>query len=460
MGLFGSKNKKRLPDSKINEVTVLEVLMKGAPFIVTLPITQLVQTSNGHGLSVRVGFYRQTFYSPPKTEMRFRKVSTTIEYDPDGITINHAMPNGQHVIVNPKAIAKIRKYAYGVAAELNDGTTYVFEMDKNIQNFWKEYGFDPAMPINVFYNIILGKLPKQLQDQFDKEAEIERQVAQKQAFQQAMIKRHEEMDKRAEQNRIKREQEKQLQKQREENEKLEKQKQKEKIEQEALEKQQEVLIEDNIQRTKIFNEFAVKIKTLKETFDIGAISQEEYDEIKSTFLNQVFSSPIPEDIDPLVKLKESKELLDIEAITQDEFDKLKSKFLNKVTDSKIYTSSKNDDGVKHDKLIMEKPGFKVCPYCGEQIPENAIRCKYCKTMLKNYSKENSIHAPNNVKEDKQDSIAVEQRGQTNIYKKKSSSPKFIICPRCGNKTPIDKNRCQSCDIMINKIMLKNAKKVN
>ena len=67
--------------------------------------------------------------------MRFRKVNTTIEYAPDGITINHAMPNGQHVIVNPKAIAKIVKYAYGAAAELNDGTTYVFEMDKNIQNF-------------------------------------------------------------------------------------------------------------------------------------------------------------------------------------------------------------------------------------------------------------------------------------------------------------------------------------
>ena len=458
MGLFGSKNKKRLPDSKINEVTVLEVLMNGAPFIVTLPITQLVQTSNGHGLSVRVGFYRQTFYSPPKTEMRFRKVNTTIEYAPDGITINHAMPNGQHVIVNPKAIAKIRKYAYGVAAELNDGTTYVFEMDKNIQNFWKEYGFDPAMPINVFYNIILGKLPKQLQDQFEKEAEIERKAAQKQAFQQAMIKRHEEMDKRAEQNRIKREQEKQLQKQREENKKLEEQKEKEKIEQKALEKQQKVLIEDNIQRTKMFDEFAVKIKTLKETFDLGAISQEEYDEIKSTFLNQIFSSPIPEDIDPLVKLKESKELLDIEAITQEEFDKLKSKFLNKVTDFKIYTSPKNDeDKIKHDKLMMEKQGCKVCPNCGKQIPKNAIRCKYCKTMLKNYSKDDSIENSNNVKEDKQDSNVVEQNNQTTINKR--ASPNFIICPRCGNKTPIDKNRCQSCDIMINKFMLKNAKKV-
>lgn len=386
MGLFGSKNKKRLPDSKINEGTVLEVLMNGAPFIITFPITQLAQTSNGHGSSVRVGFYTQT-YSPSKTEMRFRKVSTTIKYDYDGITINHAMPNGQHVIVNPNAIVKIRKYNYGVAAELNDGTTYIFEMDEKIQNFWKEYGFDPAMPINVFYNIILGKLPKQLQNQFEKETEIQRQAAQKQAFQQAMIKRHEEMDKRAEQNRIKREEEKQLQKQIEEKEKLEKQKEREKIEQEALERKQKILMEKNIQRTKLFDEFAVKIKTLKETFDLDAISHEEYDEIKSTFLNQVFSSQIPVNIDSLVKLKESKELLDIGAITQEEFDKLKSKFLNNGADFKFYTSS-NDDN--RNRLLMEKHGGKVCPYCGEQIPINAIRCKYCKTMLKSYSGESNV----------------------------------------------------------------------
>ena len=444
MGLFGSKNKKRLPDSKINEGTVLEVLMNGAPFIITFPITQLAQTSNGNGSSVRVGFYTQT-YSPSKTEMRFRKVSTTIKYDYDGITINHAMPNGQHVIVNPKAIVKIRKYDYGVAAELNDDTTYVFEMDEKIQNFWKEYGFDPAMPINVFYNIILGKLPKQLQNQFEKETEIQRQAAQKQAFQQAMIKRHEEMDKRAEQNRIKREEEKQLQKQIEEKEKLEKQKEREKIEQEALERKQKILMEKNIQRTKLFDEFAVKIKTLKETFDLDAISHEEYDEIKSTFLNQVFSSQIPDDIDSLVKLKESKELLDIGAITQEEFDKLKSKFLNNGADFKFYTSS-NDDN--RNRLLMKKHGGKVCPYCGEQIPNNAIRCKYCKTMLKSYSGESNVSSTIDKANRKNDFIYKSSKNDDRCGKLLMEKHGGKVCPYCGEQIPINAIRCKYCKTML------------
>ncbi len=339
--LIKGNNKTKLPPSKINEVTALKYLMIGAEFIVTLPITQLVRTSNGHGLSVRVGFYRQTFYSPPKTEMRFRKVRAIVVYDPEGITIKHAMPNGQHVVVNPKAIASVTKYTDGVAAELNDGTRYVFAMDKAIQNEWKKLGFDPMMPINVFYNILHGRLPKALQERFDKEAEIERKEAEKQAFQQAMIERHKEMDKRAEENRIRRareqqqqrereEQEKlerQQQKEREEQEKLERQQQRERKEQELLEKQQELSLKEN---KKIFDEFKEKIKTLKETRDLEAITQEEYEEIKSNFINELISTPIPEGTNPLLIIKESKELLDIEAINQEEFDNIKSKFLKHI----------------------------------------------------------------------------------------------------------------------------------
>ena len=386
-------NKNRLPDSQINEVTALNILMNGAPFIVTLPITQIVQTSNGHGVSVRVGFYRQTFYKPPTTETRFRKVITTVVYDPEGITIKHAMPNGQHVIVNPKAIARVTKYSDGVAAELTDGTRYVFAMDKDIQKQWKDLGFNPIIPITVFYNIL------QIQDQLDKEAEIEQKAAQKQAFQQAMIERHAEMDRRAAESKLKREQEIQARREKERQAKLEKQQQKEKEKQQALEKQQEQLIQDNKERIRLFDEFYGKIKTLKETHDIEAISQEEYDELKSNFINEIMNSNIPEDVNSLAKLKESKELLDMGAITQDEFDKLKSKFLNQVN--------------------------------------------------------NSTSSAKGVESTTQESVNAEGDDEI-VYKKKSSVrniEKYLICPSCGEITPVDENRCQSCDLMINKFML-------
>ena len=394
-------NKNRLPDSQINEVTALNILMNGAPFIVTLPITQIVQTSNGHGVSVRVGFYRQTFYKPPTTETRFRKVITTVVYDPEGITIKHAMPNGQHVIVNPKAIARVTKYSDGVAAELTDGTRYVFAMDKDIQKQWKDLGFNPIVPITVFYNILLGKLPKQIQNQIDKENEIEQKAAQKQAFQQAMIERHAEMDRRAAERKLKQKQEIQERKEKERQAKIEKQKE----EQQALKQQREQLIQNNIEKTKLFDEFFGKIKTLKETYDIEAISQEEFDELKSNFLNEIMNSYIPEDVNSLEKLKDSKELLDMAAISQDEFDKLKSKFINQVNTSKSST--------------------------------------------------------NKVKSTTPESSDIKDKEV--VYKRTTSGTKinkFLICPSCGEKTPIDKNRCQSCNLMINKFMLKNGKIVD
>lgn len=387
-------NKNRLPDSQINEVTALNILMNGAPFIVTLPITQLVQTSNGRGVSVRVGYLTQTYYTPPKTETRFRKVITTVVYDPEGITIKHALPNGQHVVVNPGAISRVTKYSDGVAAELTDGTRYIFAMDKDIQKQWKQLGFNPLTPINVFYNILRGVLPKQIQDRLDEEAKIEQKAAQKQAFQQAMIERHEAMDRRAEESRIKREQENQKRREKEEQARIEKQRQKEIEEQQAFEEQQEQLIIENSERIKLFDEFYVKIKTLKETYDIEAISHDEFDEIKSNFINDILSSPVPEDTNSLVKIKEAKELLDMEAITQEEFDKLKNKFLNNVNNP---TTSTTDNQQIQNSSVIEK-----------EVPAR----------------------------------------------------KFVICPSCGEITPLDNNRCKYCDIMFNKFMLKNAKIVN
>lgn len=40
--------------------------------------------------------------------------------------------------------------------------------------------------------------------------------------------------------------------------------------------------------------------------------------------------------------------------------------------------------IQEDDIDMNK-GLKTCPNCSKQIPHNALRCKYCKTMLKTYS---------------------------------------------------------------------------
>ena len=231
MGLFGNKNK--LPKSQINEATALQILMNGAPFVVTLPITQVVQTSNGKGLSVRVGFYRHTFYKPPQAQLQFRKVRTNVIYDPKGITIQHAMQNGQHVILNPGAIARVTKYKDGVSAELHDGTKYIFVIDKRIEHsFWEQLGFKRDMPINAFYNVLLGRLPKHLQDELDFEAKIEKQ-------------KELEM-----QNQI------------------------------EMQNTPEPPPSENVEEVSPLE----KIKEAKELLDIGAITQEEFEEIKDKYL--------------------------------------------------------------------------------------------------------------------------------------------------------------------------------
>ena len=48
----------------------------------------------------------------------------------------------------------------------------------------------------------------------------------------------------------------------------------------------------------------------------------------------------------------------------------------------------------------EKESLKTCPNCSKQIPHNAIRCKYCKTMLKTYSNNKSSEASTTTKNNK------------------------------------------------------------
>ena len=38
--------------------------------------------------------------------------------------------------------------------------------------------------------------------------------------------------------------------------------------------------------------------------------------------------------------------------------------------------------IEREKRLKLKYGIKICPNCKKEIPNNALRCKYCKTMLK------------------------------------------------------------------------------
>ena len=90
-------------------------------------------------------------------------------------------------------------------------------------------------------------------------------------------------------------------------------------------KQKEIEEENELKNE--FNEFATKIRKLKEVYEVGGISQEEYIELKENFIYEIKSLPLPKDIDPLSKIKEAKELLDDNDITQEEFEIIKTKYI-------------------------------------------------------------------------------------------------------------------------------------
>ena len=53
--------------------------------------------------------------------------------------------------------------------------------------------------------------------------------------------------------------------------------------------------------------------------------------------------------------------------------------------SKSYKSNKfKIDKRKSKKIKKSYSEIKSCPNCGKEINKKAIRCKYCKTMLKTY----------------------------------------------------------------------------
>ena len=62
-------------------------------------------------------------------------------------------------------------------------------------------------------------------------------------------------------------------------------------------------------------------------------------------------------------------------------------FYDKLKSNKNSTIPKKNNRIKkynRDVALKNKFGSKTCPNCNKEIPANAIRCKYCKTMLKKY----------------------------------------------------------------------------
>ena len=158
----------RLPDSQLNEVTVANILKEGAPFVVYLPIWDTVKSGGGTSVSKSMGRgYRQTVYNPAPSRKVQRKVKTLITYNLEQITIQHAQKNGKHIIIKNKKIAKAGKGPDGVSIELEDGSQYQFIMDNDIKNRWKQLGFNPQFPINVFYNLVSGTYVRELQQKYN-----------------------------------------------------------------------------------------------------------------------------------------------------------------------------------------------------------------------------------------------------------------------------------------------------
>ena len=157
----------RLPDSELNEVTVVKVLKAGAPFVIYLPMWDTVKSGGGTSISKSMGGgYRQTVYNRPSSRKVQRKVKTLITYNLEQTTIQHAQKNGKHIIIKNNKIVGVGKGSDGISIELENGLQYQFIMDKEIKNKWKQLGFNPQFPIDVFYNLLSGAYVRELQQKY------------------------------------------------------------------------------------------------------------------------------------------------------------------------------------------------------------------------------------------------------------------------------------------------------
>ena len=289
----------KLPESQLNENTIIKIFNGGAPFIVLLPIYDTVRINAGSSISKSMGGgYSQRVYSPGVSEKRQRSINTIVSCTFEQLTIHHAHPNGKHIFIKINKIAGAGLDKDSVVIELVDGTRYNFTMDKKIKNQWKTLGFNPQSALNVFYKFVFGTYLKDLTQQ---------QLQQKEnAKKQATIEKRKAEEEKDRKHQIK-EQNNRLKK-----EHIENQKRIEKI------------------RIQTVNQFPIKLKKLKEAYDIDAFTQEEYETLKSQYINEIKFMRIPRNINHMAKIKECKELLDINAITQEEFDKLKLIFITSI----------------------------------------------------------------------------------------------------------------------------------
>lgn len=76
-----------------------------------------------------------------------------------------------------------------------------------------------------------------------------------------------------------------------------------------------------------FEEPFDKIRRAKELFDIEAISDEEFLQLKYKYINQIINSNSG-DKDPLIEIKKFKELFDNGTINQEEYEEIKKIYLD------------------------------------------------------------------------------------------------------------------------------------
>ena len=242
----------RLPDNQINELTVAQVLKTGAPFVVYLPIWDTERSYSGSSLSMSMGNgARQTVYHRDPGRKVQRHVKTLVTYNLEQLTIQHAQKNGKHIIIKTKKIAKVGKGTDGVQIELVDGLIYKFIMDKDIKNRWKQLGFNPQFPIDVFYNLLSGQYIRELQQKYQTTDMNEIMEKANQAV-NGVPQEPSHPTKKSEVQKTKKTRKRKT-------------------------KKKDIGTEESPME---------KIKEAKELFDMGAITQEEFDKIKSKYIDQ------------------------------------------------------------------------------------------------------------------------------------------------------------------------------